>query len=127
MEPSQNISEYENSYINLINHNLCNLYINKNKDEIAFIINNSGVIKNLSIEDGYINGKKRIATFVVNNSGTVENVETNSNVVAEHLNGGIVYNNTGMIKDASYREKLKTTTQGVTYFKNGQRRNNRCK
>ena len=105
------------------NHSLYNLYINKNQEKIAFIIDNNGTIKNLSIIDGYINGKTQVATLVVNNGGTVENVDTNSNVIAEKWNGGIIYNNSGNIKNTVFSGTLETTTKCTTWYKDGQRRN----
>ena len=109
------------------NHSLCNLYIKKNQDEVAFIISNSGTVKNLIVKDGYVKGNRKIAGLVVYNSGTIENVEGSSNVVAEYYSGGIVYNNSGTIKETIYKGKLENTTGGIPYFQSGQRRNSRCK
>ena len=109
------------------NHSLCNLYINKNQDEVAFIISNSGTVKNLIVKDGYVKGNMKIAGLVVYNSGTIENVEGSSNVVAEYYSGGIVYNNSGTIKETIYKGKLENTTGGVPQSKDGQRGDSRCK
>ena len=109
------------------NHTLYNLYINKNKENIAFIINNNGTIKNLSAKDGYIKGKQNISTFAVYNNGLIENTENNSNVIAEQMNGGIAYSNTGTIKNVVYKGKIETTTKCRTHYTKGQRRNSWCK
>ena len=109
------------------NHTLYNLYINKNKENIAFIINNNGTIKNLSAKDGYIKGKQNVSTFAVYNNGLIENIENNSNVIAEQWNGGIAYSNTGTIKNVVYEGKIETTTKCTPDYQNGQRRNRRCK
>ena len=94
------------------NHSLCNLYINKNQDEVAFIISNSGTVKNLIVKDGYIEGKTKIAGLVVNNSGTVENVKSGLNVLAEYYNAGIIYNNTGIVKNGTYSGKIENKETG---------------
>lgn len=95
------------------NFSIANLYMYTEGNEKAFLYNNSGTIKNLSIKDSYIKGKLYLATFTVNNNGTIENCKSNSTITGESKLGGIAYNNAGIIKNNIFSGNLESTVKGT--------------
>lgn len=70
------------------------------------ILNNSGVIKNLRIEDIKVQSEERVGGICSVNDGEILNCHVSGNLKSESDVGGIVAKNNGTVKDSTFEGYL---------------------